>query len=193
MAHMADQGSMHGSNGSSSSTSSTSSSRWGNLLSRLRDEADASLPAESGRLKFDSPVPFLVEICNQIMAQLLSNQDFIVDPSDEQLTERYWHQILMSYPKADLVTAELNRLDAKNFDRYTRTLGVEGPMNSIYLETVEAISRYLRTLYLLSAQRLGSRTARTLFVNIMDDVRRRSTIGNSDSFFFKEEAAKILE
>lgn len=173
----------------------SSSSRWGSILARLRDESDGGENASAGSavmLKFDSPVSFLVEIANRTLSKLMLNQDFIVDPSDERLAERYWRQVLMTFPKADLVEAEMNLLDGSGFERYTRTLGIEGPMRSIYLDTIDAISRYLRTLYLLSAQRLGSRAARTLFVDVMEDVKGRSTIANSDAFFFKELAGEIL-
>jgi len=127
------------------------------------------------------------------MLRLMANQDFIVDPSDERLAERYWRQVLMSYPRADLVTASQNVLSSDSFDRYTRSLGVEGPMKSIYLETPEALNRYMHTLYLLSAQRLGTKTARNVFINGMEDMRKRSNIENGDTFFFKEFAAKVLE
>jgi hypothetical protein len=176
-----------------SANSSSSSSRWSGILSRLREESDQLSVPEATRLQFDSPVAFLVAICNQVMLKLMANQDFIVDPSDERLAERYWRQVLMSYPRADLVTASQNVLASDSFDRYTRSLGVEGPMKSIYLETVEALNRYLRTLYLLSAQRLGSKAAKNVFLHVMDDMRQRSAIGNSESFFFKEAAAKVLE
>lgn len=171
----------------------TSSSRWSGILSRLREEPEVAMIPDSKRLQFESPVTFLVGVCNQVMLHLMENQDFIVDPSDERLAERYWRQILMLHPRADLVAARQNVLSAETFDRYTRSLGVEGPMKSVYLESVEALNRYLRTLYLLSAQRLGSKTAKAIFLQVMDDMRQRSTIGNSESFFFKEATAKVLE
>lgn len=181
-----------GTNGSDTESIS-SSSRWSGLLSRLREDTVESLPPEATTLQYDSPVSFLVEICNSLMAQLITNPDFVVDPSDERLAERYWRQVLMSYPRADLVTATQNTLTAESFDRYTRTLGVEGPMKSIFIETIDALNRYLHTLYLLSAQRLGSREARKLFLHVLEDMRQRSTIGNSESYFFKDTVAKVLD
>ncbi len=171
-----------------------SSSRWSGILSKLREPEDEEASvADKGRLQFDSPVAFVVAISNRIIDKLMTNPDFIVDPSDERLAERYWRQVLMSYPKADLVRANMNVLDAESFDRYTRSLGVQGPMKSIYLETMEALNRYLRTLHLLCGQRLGTKAAKSVFVTTMEDLRQRSTIGNSESFFFKEFAAKIFD
>lgn len=172
----------------------SSASRWSGILARIRDAEEGATPAiEKGRLHFGSPVSFVVAIGTAVIHQLMQNPDFVVDPSDERLAERYWRQILMAYPKADLVVAESNKLDAGNFDRYIRTLGVQGPMRSIYLETMDGLGRFLRTLYLLAVQRLGSKAARTLFVSTMDDLRQRSSMDNSESFFFKEFAAKVLE
>lgn len=173
----------------------SSSSRWGSILARLRDETEPGhrgRAEDNGLLDFNSPISFLVDVCNKILARLMTNQDFVVDPSDEKLAERYWRQVLMTFPRADLITANLNLLDASTFDRYTRTLGVDGPMRSIYLDTMDAISRYMRTIYLLSAQRLGSRAARMLFVDVMEDVKSRASIANAESFFFKEFAAETL-
>ncbi len=176
-----------------SAKAGTSSTRWSGILARIRDDGEPRETADSSDLQFISPVPFLVEICNQITRRLLMNQDFILDPSDERLAERYWRQVLMSHPRADLVSAHMNTLSSDSFDRYTKSLGIDGVTKSIYLETMDALSRHLRTLYLLSAQRLGSRVARLLFANVMEDTRNRSTIENSDSFFFKEVATRVLE
>lgn len=176
------------------SSAGSSSSRWSGILAKMRDAEDPENPAiERGRLHFESPVSFVVAAANTLLGKLMQNADFIVDPNDERLAERYWRQMLMNYPRADLVQAEMNTLDATSFDRYIRTLGVQGPMKSIYLETMEALNRFLRTLYLLCSQRLGSKLAKTLFVETMEGLRQRSSMKNSETFFFKEFAAKILE
>lgn len=172
------------------------SSSWSGILSRVRDpdaEADGGAEGSAAHRSFKSPVSFIAAMANSILFKLISNPDFIVDPGDERLAERYWRQILMSFPRADLVTAQGNMLDAGSFDRYIETLGVQGAMKSIYLETVDGLNRYLHTLYLLSSQRLGSKTARSVFINGMENMRERSVIDNGDSFFFKEFAAKVIE
>jgi len=179
---------------SGSRKSPSTATRWSGLLARIREnEEQGPSPADHGLLSFDSPVSFVAAIVNTVISKLMVNPDFIVDPSDERLVERHWRQVLMTYPKADLVKARHNHLDPESFDRYIRSLGVQGPMKSIYLETMEALNRFLRVLHLLCVQRLGARTAKSLFVSVMDDLRQRSTIRNSDSFFFKEFAARIIE
>lgn len=178
---------------SQSQKTGASSTRWSGILARLRDDSEQSDIPDSSRLQFDSPVGFMVEISNQITRRLMSNQDFIVDPSDERLAERYWRQVLMSHPRADLVSAHMNTLSSESFDRYTVTLGIEGVTKTIYLETIDALGRHLRTLYLLSAQRLGSKVARLLIATVMEETKHRSIIKNADSFFFKEIATKVLE
>lgn len=174
--------------------SSSSSSRWSGIMARAKDEQDttASKP-ESRKLHFDSPVSFAVAITNKLIKTLMREDNFVVDANDNRLSERYWRQMLMNYPKADLVQANLNLLDASSFDRYIRTLGVQGPMKSIYLETMEALNRFLRTLYILSSQRLGANRATLIFTETMDGLKSRSSIKNGENFFFKEFAGKILE
>jgi hypothetical protein len=171
-----------------------SSTALASLMARFRESE--SRPAENsatGRLTFASPSSFVSALCNRILEDLMKNPDFIVNPDDAWLAERYWRKVLMDCPRADLVTAEMNVLNADTFDRYLESGGVEGPLKPIYLETMEALNRFLRVLYQLATLRLGSRTARHLFVNILDEYRKRSTIGQSDLFFFNEFAGRALE
>jgi len=171
-----------------------SSTALASLMARFREsEARPTDTPATGRLTFASPASFVAALCNRILEDLMKNPDFIVNPDDARLAERFWRKVLMDCPRADLVTAEQNILNAGIFDRYLEPGGVEGPLKPIYLETMEALNRFLRVLYQLATLRLGSRTARHLFVNILDDYRKRSTIGQSDLFFFNEFAGRALE
>jgi len=183
------------------SASAGSSARLASLFARWRSESsgDLMLPPDEtppkgmpGPLNFQSPVSFVAAVCNTLLADLMRNPDFIVDPRDERLAERYWQPIVMEFPRADLVTVKKNVLQASAFDRYIVSVGVEGPMKPIYRDTMEALCRYLRTLYLLTAQRLGTKNTRKVFATVLEDFRQRSKIGNSEDFFFNEYAARAL-
>lgn len=182
-------------------TGAGSSARLAALFARWRDDSSGSLmlpPDEPsanrdrGPLSFGSPVSFICAICNALLVEMMRNPDFIVDPRDERLAERYWHQIVMEFPRADLVQAVQNRLLADDFDRYIDSVGVDGPMKSIYTDTMEALCRYLRTIYLLTAQRLGAKMARKVFANVLEDYRQRSKICHAEDFFFNEYASRAL-
>ncbi len=200
-AHAGAQNGSGSRNGADSAPASAgSSARLASLFARWRDDSSGNLlippdePAtrERGPLSFASPVSFISGICNAVLTEVMRNPNFIVDPRDERIAERYWHQIVMEFPKADLVTAENNRLLPEDFDRYIDSVGVEGPMKSIYVDTMEALCRYLRTIYLLTAQRLGGKIARKIFANVLEDYRQRSKIHNAEAFFFNEYASRAL-
>lgn len=180
-----------------------SSARLASLFNRWREgDSSGNLPAppdpnssaalSTGQLAFVSPVSFVVAMCNAIIEELMNHPDFVIDPRDERLAERYWRQVIMDFPKADLVVAEDNLLNAQQFDRYIESVGVDGPMYSIYSDTMEALARYLRTCYMIAAQRLGAKHTRKVFAAILESYRQRSRVSNSEDFFFNEYAARAL-
>ena len=155
-------------------------------------DPDQHASAPKGPLAFGSPVSFIVAMCNAVLNELMQQPDFVIDPRDERIGERYWRQIVMDFPKADLVTAHENALNAEQFDRYIASVGVDGPMRSIYTDTMEALARYLRTCYMIAAQRLGAKLARKVFATLLEDYRQRSKISNAEDFFFNEYATRAL-
>jgi hypothetical protein len=177
-----------------------SSARLAGLFTRWREgdsggfvPPDDSAAKPRGALSFASPVSFICALSNGVADELTRNPDFIVDPRDERLAEGYWRTILMEFPRADLVKATKNSLDARPFDRYMESVGVVGPMASIYGDTMEALNRYLRTMYLLAVQRLGGKVAKRVFATYLEDYKQRSKIANSENFFFNEYAARALK
>lgn len=175
-----------------SPTGSSSSPRWANILTRLRDPEKFDDAADRQKLSFDSPVSFITTIANRIVEKFASMPEFQAAGVESDLAEKYWRSALMACPKADLVKAQGNKLEGHSFDKYVATLGVQGTMKSIYLETMDALNRYLRYLYELGCQRVGVKQARAVFVNVMEDFRQRSSIGHSELFFFKEYVEKVF-
>ncbi len=142
--------------------------------------------------RFVSPVGFAAAFVNNVLAQLIANPDFTVGASDLKLAEYYWRGVVMTYPKADLVEGQGNMLDAAKFERFVEFGGVNGPFRPIYEDTLEALTRCLRLLFLVAAQRLSTRTAQRLFNEILNEMRARSTIGSSEDFYFQDFAEKIV-
>lgn len=143
------------------------------------------------QLRFTSPVGFLASLANAYIDELLSTADFAVGPEDEALAEKYWRTTLMVYPKADLVQARGRALDAASFERFVNFAGMEGALRPVFEDTVEALGRYLKTIYLLAAQRLGIKTAQVVTARIFEELRSRSAIANSENFYFQDFAGKI--
>ena len=182
------------------SHSGTSSARLMALFQRRKPAEEAG--AASGqpgadaavsqtRLRFNSPVGFVVGLSNGILEQLLNAQDFYLGPTDDYLAETHWGNILMMYPRADLITAKGNELDSRKFDRYLEVSGLGGPLRACYDESMEALSRFLKVLFLLASQRIGVRSSHMLFSQFFADYRMRSSISNAEDFYFQEFAEKV--
>jgi hypothetical protein len=180
-----------------------SSARLASLFSRWKDsdssghlmpppDPGAVSPAITGQSNYTSPVSFIAAVCNAALAELMQQPDFVIDPRDERIGERYWRQIVMDFPKADLVDAQENLLNAEQFDRYIESVGVDGPMRSIYTDTMEALARYLRTCYMIAAQRLGAKVARRIFATLLENYRQTSRVANAEEFYFNEYASRAL-
>lgn len=160
--------------------------------------ADGSSPSQpsfsaqdSESLRFTSPVGLVAALSNSCIDELMANPDFIVGPEDERLGEEHWRSLLMNFPKADLVIARGRTLIAERFERFVEFAGLDGPVRPIYEDTLEALARYLKTIYLLAAQRLGQKTAQALISRRLEEFRSRATLTHSDSFFFQDFAGKI--
>jgi hypothetical protein len=151
----------------------------------------ASPPPQLPRLKFNSPVAFVVGLSNGILEQLLNAQDFYLGPSDDYLAETHWGNILMMYPRADLITAKGNEMSSRRFDRYLEVTGLGGPLRACYDEAMEALARFLKVLFLLASQRIGVRSSHMLFAQFFADFRMRSNISNAEDFYFQEFGEKV--
>jgi hypothetical protein len=155
------------------------------------EPAGETQPRPRPHMRFASPVSFVAGLANALLEELVSNPDFCLGRDDFHLAEEHWRTIVMGYPKADLITAAENRIDAGKFDRYIECAGLAGPLRICYEEVLEALNRYLKVLFMLASQRLGSKVAQRVFISLFKDFRSRSTIANSEDFFFQDYAEKV--
>jgi len=141
--------------------------------------------------EFPTPVEFVCELVNELMETLCEQHEFYRGNRDDKLIERLWRTVLMSFPKADLIRAEGNRLNASLFTSYAKVVGTKGPFEPIFNDTLEALARLLKLLFVTAAERMGGRSARKLFSEFCRDFRQRSTIRESGDFYFQEYAERI--
>ncbi len=142
-------------------------------------------------MEFLTPVGFVASMINALMRQLCDEPEFYRGERDDRLVERYWRQVLMSFPKADLVTARGNKLDASEFERYAQVVGTKGPFEGVMNETLDALARLMKLIFVEAAERMGTRVAQKLFTEFCQDYRQRSKIQHSEDFYFQEYADKI--
>jgi hypothetical protein len=143
-------------------------------------------------LSFVSPVGFVASLANDFVGHLAASNDFRVGPGDDRLAEYYWRAVVMANPRADLVTATGNEVDALHFERFVEFCGVNGPIRPIYDDTIDSLGRLLRVIHQLAGQRLSVRLATRLFTDLAADHRQRATIGNSEDFYFQDFAEKVV-
>jgi hypothetical protein len=177
------------------STGSTSARILAMFVRRKAAEESGEAPPPKREpvqvLEFPTPVEFVAELVNQLVAALCDHHDFYRGERDDKLLERLWRNVLMAFPKADLLVATGNKIDAKQFTRYAQVLGTKGPFEGIMSETLEALARLLKLLYVVAAERMGGRAARKFFEEFCRDFRQRATIRESGDFYFQEYAEKI--
>lgn len=142
-------------------------------------------------LEFSTPVEFVAELVNELVAALCEQHEFYRGPRDDKLVERLWGAVLMSFPKADLLRAEANKIDASHFTRFAQVVGTKGPFEPIMADTLEALARLLKLLFVTAAERMGLRAAKKFFSEFCRDFRQRSTIRDSGDFYFQEYAERI--
>lgn len=171
----------------------SSSARLMALFRKRNEEVDFSAPkpAELPKLTFACPVSFVAGLSNHVLDELLANSSFYQGHADEQLTVQYWSSAVMYCPKADLVQIANGRLDTKRFERFMEVNGVDTPFRSCTDDTLEALARYLKMIFLLASQRLGMDTAKKIFTELFQSFRTRSTVYRSDEFYFQEYAKKV--
>ena len=154
-------------------------------------------PAPTAPIQPESPAPFpnavafVVEAADRVLVRLAASNDFSLGQADARLAEDLWRTQLMNFPLADLVVALDNTLAADRFNRYHELAGSSPAFKHLHAETIECLSRFLRTLFRIAAQRIGQRTAQQIFSSSFDDLRQSVTITNADDFFFQEYTSRI--
>jgi hypothetical protein len=150
-------------------------------------------PTETGEFVFRSPVGYITELTNYVMAELCSRPDFFLGESDQFLAEQCWLPVLMSYPRADLIKAQGNELNSTRLERFIECIGLEGSMKAIYDDSLEALGRFLKMITLLAAQRIGTNDCNPILQGLFDSFRARSVIGRSENFFWQDFSSRVLD
>lgn len=139
---------------------------------------------------YSSPAAFAAALANGLLDRLMAEPDFATG-GEQRLAEQHWRGALMTLPKADLVRARGNRLDAARLDKFVKLAGLEGGLRQIHDDTVEAVMRYAKGLVHLASARLGQRETQALVPAFMEGFRAKASIAHGERFFFKDFAAQV--
>lgn len=143
-------------------------------------------------MRFQTVIGFLAGFAQNLMETLLDAPDFSVGPKDSHLLAFYWNGVVMAYPRADLVRVTEGKLDASTFENFMKSEDTSGALHSIYEETLEALTRLVRTIYLVAAQRLGSREAQRIVGDQLADFRQRAVLATGEEFYYQDFLDRIV-
>jgi hypothetical protein len=125
-----------------------------------------------GRHAFVSPVGALAYINNRMIDACLAAREYKAQPTDEHLIHNAWSDLLVSYPRADVVRVVRNHLDASVCETYIRNFEFAESTQDCYEDCLEALLQMLNVVYRLFAQRLGERTATRIAREALDEAGR---------------------
>jgi hypothetical protein len=143
-------------------------------------------------MHFQTVVGFLGGFAQNLMESLLVTPDFAVGPEDAHLLAFYWNGVVMSYPRADLVCLAGDKLDVSTFEKFIKREGNSAPFHVIYEETLEALTRLVRTIYLVAAQRLGTREGQRIVGDQLAEFRQRAVLATGEEFYYQDFLDRII-
>ncbi len=155
-------------------------------------EAVTPVNATLKLMHFQTVVGFLAGFAQNLMATLMDTSDFAVGPEDAHLLAFYWNGVVMAYPRADLVCVVEDKLDASTYENFMKREGNSAAFHLIFEETLEALTRLVRTIYLVAAQRLGTREAQRIVGDQLAEFRQRAVLATGEEFYFQDFLDRII-
>lgn len=163
---------------------------FGKLFPFLRAPAVEETAAEL--LNFTSPIGAICHVINRLFQQLATTQNFLASSSDKNLVNLLWQEVLMNYPKADLVSASDNRLDSYNLEFFADSVGINSDtIFNCYEETLTALKDLCSKLWRIIALRLGEKNSRRIITTLIEDIEGKINIKQGEDFKLKDFFQKL--
>lgn len=154
----------------------------GSLLSRL---TGTRREERQEKLEFETPVGLLAAFDNRLLDQ--------VGADDPQLAGRLWLEMLISYPKADLVTVKGNRLDCGDLEDFMALFEMSEAVGDVLEDTIEALVGLADGLFRMLTQRAGDKNATRAVKELVEDMTSRSQLNHSGDFRLDERLKPVLK
>lgn len=146
------------------------------------------------KLNFFSPAGVVAYFINTLFQKLEYETEFIVTESDKELVKMLWHEILMEYPRADIIYACNNSLDVRDLEFFIDSVGIDNNIvYSCYEESMAALKHLCDNAIKIISLRLGERAAQRLISSVTDDLKRQITIDYSKNFDFSEFTHELIK
>lgn len=138
----------------------------------------------SQEVHFTSPIGALCYFLNTLFQQLEKEEDFITSPNDRHLISTLWTEVLMNYPRADIIRARDNHLDPRDFEFFVDVAGINSAiLSTCYEETFIAIKQLFSNVFKIVALRLGEKMSNKIINEILEDLEKRLVIAQSPPDF----------
>jgi hypothetical protein len=145
------------------------------------------------KIEFETPIGLLAHIANRIVDQMLATRTDA--PANEgTVLEKLWREMLISFPKCDLITVEKTRLRVDLLEDFLEKFEMSDATLDTMEESIEALVTLIDGLFRLASTRLGEKAAVRIFKEIVDDVAPRVVVrSGGDNFRLTERLGAILK
>ena len=139
----------------------------GGLFSRLtgggrKDEA-------SGQLHFVTPIGSIGYIINKMVDRFFSMKEMKITNRDNTLIAQLWEDLLISFPRADLITTEGRHVRVEKLEGFLAHFEFAQATQDCYEDSLEAILQLLEAIFRIFAQRVGDRAAGKVVKEILEN------------------------
>lgn len=152
------------------------------LLSRL---AGGRRDDKSDKLSFKTPIGLVTSFNNKLLEQLGS--------SDPGLGSRLWMEMLISYPKADLVVVKSNRLHSDTLEDFLVSFEMSEAVADVFEDTLEALVGLADGLFRMLVQRAGEKSANRAVRELLEEMSNRSQLSYRKDFNLDERLRPVLK
>jgi hypothetical protein len=135
------------------------------FTSKAKDE-------KTERQTFVSPVGVAAWMCNKLLDTYLSVRELKPQPGDAQLLPSMWKDLLIGYPRADVVIIEHNHVNADRMEAYIKLFDFNEATQDSFEDCIEALLQLTNGLYRLFSQRIGEKAAARIAREVLDEAAR---------------------
>ncbi len=146
------------------------------------------------QLDFVSPVGALAFFVNSLYETLITADGFASDKAETDLLSTLWRQILMQYPKADLICVTRDRLNVRAIEAIIEAEnGITNIIHDCFEDSLEAIVTLTSHLHQRAVEQLGEKSASRMASGILADFGANIHFKHKEAFELRSWARDLLK
>ncbi|MBI1292629.1 DUF4388 domain-containing protein [bacterium] len=124
------------------------------------------------RVSCVSPIGVAAWMANKLLDSYLSARELKPQPGDGALLPPMWKDLLISYPRADIISIENNHVSAERMETYIKLFEFGEATQDSYEDCLEALLQLTNGLYRVFSQRIGEKNAARIAREVLDEAAR---------------------